>query len=160
MSEDPSSGLPPGLDIPDTLTATTDTAGQALDSSIQMIPFPFCLSYQGSNWRQTITLMVPRDMARHGFPLVHPQVAWIRERASDPSYFNAEFSIQSVLASWLSAWAAITRRGPQHLSSGTHAVSLGGLSGTIKKSGETASSVWRERTRHLSRSLPSISRGF
>jgi hypothetical protein len=50
------------------------------------------------NWRQTITLMVARDLAQHGFPLFHPQVAWIRERPSDPSYFSAEFSIQSVPA--------------------------------------------------------------
>lgn len=53
------------------------------------------------NWRQTITLMVAQDLARHGFPLLHPQVAWIGERASDPSYFSAEFSIQSVLAALL-----------------------------------------------------------
>lgn len=59
MSEDPSSGLPPGLDIPDTVTATADASGQALDSSIQMIPFPFCLSYQGSNWQKNITVAAP-----------------------------------------------------------------------------------------------------
>jgi hypothetical protein len=53
------------------------------------------------NWRQTITLMVAQDLARHGFPLLHPQVSWIGERASDPSYFSAEFSIQSVLAALL-----------------------------------------------------------
>jgi hypothetical protein len=55
------------------------------------------------NWRQTITLMVARDLAlpRHGFPLLHPQVSWIAERSSDPSYFSAEFSIQSVLAALL-----------------------------------------------------------
>jgi hypothetical protein len=53
------------------------------------------------NWRQTITLMVAQDLARHGFPLLHPQVAWIGERASDPSYFSAEFSIQGVLAALL-----------------------------------------------------------
>jgi len=53
------------------------------------------------NWRQTITLMVAQDLARHGFPLLHPQVSWLGERASDPSYFSAEFSIQSVLAALL-----------------------------------------------------------
>src|SRR5258707_3800997 len=53
------------------------------------------------NWRQTITLMVAQDLARHGFPLLHPQVAWIGERPSDPSYFSAEFSIQGVLAALL-----------------------------------------------------------
>src|SRR5215469_1907789 len=53
------------------------------------------------NWRQTITLMIARDFARHGFPLFHPQVAWIDNQLSDPSYFNAEFSIESVLAALL-----------------------------------------------------------
>ena len=53
------------------------------------------------NWRQTITLMVTRDFARHGFPLLHPQVAWINGRPSDPSYFSAEFSIQGILAALL-----------------------------------------------------------
>src|SRR5215467_16325438 len=53
------------------------------------------------NWRQTITLMIARDFARHGFPLLHPQVAWIGNRSSDPSYFSAEFSIESVLAALL-----------------------------------------------------------
>src|SRR5262249_38322778 len=53
------------------------------------------------NWRQTITLMVARDFARHGFPLLHPQVSWIGNGAADPSYFGAEFSIQSVLAGLL-----------------------------------------------------------
>src|ERR1700751_5126877 len=53
------------------------------------------------NWRQTITLMVARNMARHGFHLLHQQVGWIVQGASDPSYFNAEFSIQSVLAALL-----------------------------------------------------------
>jgi len=53
------------------------------------------------NWRQTITLMVARDFARHDFPLLHPQVAWIGNQPSDPSYFSAEFSIQSVLAAVL-----------------------------------------------------------
>ena len=50
------------------------------------------------NWRQTITLMIARDYARHGFPLLHPQVAWLGNGPSDPHYFSAEFSIQSVLA--------------------------------------------------------------
>ncbi|MFN7992653.1 MAG: glycosyltransferase family 39 protein [Bryobacteraceae bacterium] len=53
------------------------------------------------NWRQTITLMVARDFAREGFPLWHPQVAWLGRGPSDPSYFSAEFSIQSVLAALL-----------------------------------------------------------
>jgi hypothetical protein len=53
------------------------------------------------NWRQTITLMVAQDLARHGFPLLHPQVAWLGDRPSDPSYFSAEFSIQGVLAALL-----------------------------------------------------------
>jgi len=53
------------------------------------------------NWRQTITLMIARDFARHGFPLFHPQVAWIGNQPSDPSYFNAELSIESVLAALL-----------------------------------------------------------
>jgi|HubBroStandDraft_1064217.scaffolds.fasta_scaffold02345_1 4-amino-4-deoxy-L-arabinose transferase-like glycosyltransferase len=54
------------------------------------------------NWRQTITLMVARDFARHDFPLLHPQVSWIGgQQPSAPSYFNAEFSIQSVLAAAL-----------------------------------------------------------
>ena len=54
------------------------------------------------NWRQTITLMVARDFARHGFPLLHPQVQWVsHNRPSDPSYFSAEFSIQSIGAAVL-----------------------------------------------------------
>jgi hypothetical protein len=54
------------------------------------------------NWRQTITLMVARDFARHGLPLLHPQVAWVsRNQPSAPSYFSGEFSIQSVLAAAL-----------------------------------------------------------
>ena len=54
------------------------------------------------NWRQTITLMVARDFARHGFPVLHPQVAWVsRNRPAAPSYFSGEFSIQSVAAAAL-----------------------------------------------------------
>ena len=54
------------------------------------------------NWRQTITLMVARDFAQHGFHLLHPQVLWVsHDRPSDPSYFSAEFSIQSVVAAIL-----------------------------------------------------------
>jgi len=53
------------------------------------------------NWRQSITLMLARDFARHGFHLLHPQVAWIGGSPSAPSYFGAEFSIQSVLAAVL-----------------------------------------------------------
>jgi hypothetical protein len=45
--------------------------------------------------------MIARDFARHGFPLLHPQVAWIVNQPSDPSYFGAEFSIESVLAALL-----------------------------------------------------------
>ena len=45
--------------------------------------------------------MVARDFARHPFPLLHPQVAWIGSQPSFPSYFNAEFSIQSILAAVL-----------------------------------------------------------
>jgi 4-amino-4-deoxy-L-arabinose transferase-like glycosyltransferase len=57
------------------------------------------------NWRQTITLMVARDFARHGFPLLHPQVSWIRgDQPSAPSYFSAEFSVQSILAAVLYRW--------------------------------------------------------
>jgi 4-amino-4-deoxy-L-arabinose transferase-like glycosyltransferase len=50
------------------------------------------------NWRQTITLMVARDYSRR-FDLLHPAVLWITNGA--PSYFNAEFSIQSILAAML-----------------------------------------------------------
>jgi 4-amino-4-deoxy-L-arabinose transferase-like glycosyltransferase len=54
------------------------------------------------NWRQTITLMVARDFARHGFPVLHPQVAWVsHNQPSAPSYFSGEFSLQSVLAAVL-----------------------------------------------------------
>jgi hypothetical protein len=53
------------------------------------------------NWRQTTTLMVLQDLARHGFPLLHPQVSWIGERPSDPNYFSAEVSIQSLPAALL-----------------------------------------------------------
>jgi hypothetical protein len=57
------------------------------------------------NWRQTVTLMVARDFARHGFHLLHPQVLWVsHNRPSDPSYFSGEFSIQSVLAAVLYKW--------------------------------------------------------
>src|SRR5437763_12324113 len=54
------------------------------------------------NWRQTITLMVARDFARHGFPVLHPQVQWVSRNLPDhPSYFSGEFSIQSILAAAL-----------------------------------------------------------
>ncbi len=53
------------------------------------------------NWRQTITLMVARNFARQNFPLLHPQVSWIGSLPSAPSYFNAEFSVQGVLAAIL-----------------------------------------------------------
>ena len=50
------------------------------------------------NWRQTITLMVARDYSRH-FDLLHPTLLWISNGA--PAYFNAEFSVQSVIAATL-----------------------------------------------------------
>ncbi len=51
------------------------------------------------NWRQTQTLMVARDYARHGFRLLRPQVAWVSHgQPSRPSYYGGEFSIQSILA--------------------------------------------------------------
>src|SRR6266436_6188492 len=54
------------------------------------------------NWRQSITLMVARDFARHGFRLLHPQVSWVgRNGPSNPSYFSGEFSIQSAIAAVL-----------------------------------------------------------
>jgi hypothetical protein len=54
------------------------------------------------NWRQSITLMVARDFARRGFDLLHPQVLWVgRNGPSNPSYFSAEFSIQSAIAAIL-----------------------------------------------------------
>ena len=61
-----------------------------------------CPPWDYHNWRQTITLMVARDLARHGFHVFHPQVMWVTSmRPSDPSYFKAEFSIQSILAAFL-----------------------------------------------------------
>jgi hypothetical protein len=54
------------------------------------------------NWRQTNTLMVARDIARRGFDLLHPQVAWISgDQPSKPSYFSGEISIESILAALL-----------------------------------------------------------
>jgi hypothetical protein len=54
------------------------------------------------NWRQTITLMVARDFARHQLPVWHPQVQWVsHNRPADPSYFSAEFSLQSIVAAVL-----------------------------------------------------------
>jgi hypothetical protein len=54
------------------------------------------------NWRQTMTLMVARDFARHDFPLLHPQLMWLSQnRPADPSYFSGEFSIQSIAAALL-----------------------------------------------------------
>jgi hypothetical protein len=54
------------------------------------------------NWRQTQTLMVARDFARHDFKLLHPQVQWVGNgQPEDPSYFSGEFSIQSLLAALL-----------------------------------------------------------
>lgn len=46
--------------------------------------------------------MVARDFTRHGFPVLHPQVQWVsHNRPSDPSYFSAEFSLQSIVAAAL-----------------------------------------------------------
>jgi len=54
------------------------------------------------NWRQSITLMVARDFANHGFHVLHPQVAWVsHNRPADPSYFSAEFSFMAILAALL-----------------------------------------------------------
>ena len=52
------------------------------------------------NWRQSITLMVARNLSRDGFDLLYPKVSWISSWSalSKPSYFSGEFSIQSVLA--------------------------------------------------------------
>jgi len=50
------------------------------------------------NWRQTITLMVARDYTRR-FDLLHPTLLWINNGA--PAYFNAEFSVQSVIGAML-----------------------------------------------------------
>jgi 4-amino-4-deoxy-L-arabinose transferase-like glycosyltransferase len=50
------------------------------------------------NWRQTITLMVARDYSRR-FDLLHPTVLWLSSGA--PAYFNAEFSLQSIIAAVL-----------------------------------------------------------
>jgi hypothetical protein len=51
------------------------------------------------NWRQSVTLMVARDFAEHGFRLLAPQVAWVSQSA--PSYFSAEFSFMAILAALL-----------------------------------------------------------
>jgi hypothetical protein len=49
-----------------------------------------------------ITLMIARNFARHGFAVLHPQVAWVsHNRPSNPSYFSGEFSIQSIVAAAL-----------------------------------------------------------
>jgi hypothetical protein len=62
--DDLSTSVPPsGIDVPDSLTAATDENGQALDSAVQMIPFPFCLTYQGSAWQQTIVVAAPSPEA-------------------------------------------------------------------------------------------------
>ena len=54
------------------------------------------------NWRQSITLMVARNFAEHGFDLTRPQVAWVSHGdPSAPSYFSAEFPIMSILAALL-----------------------------------------------------------
>jgi hypothetical protein len=54
---------PSGIDVATSLTATTDDSGQALDSTIQLLPFPFCLSYQGSSWQQTTPVYAPSPEA-------------------------------------------------------------------------------------------------
>jgi hypothetical protein len=51
------------------------------------------------NWRQTLTLMVARDFARHGFDVLHPHVNGAGPY--NPNYFSGEFSIQSLLAAIL-----------------------------------------------------------
>jgi 4-amino-4-deoxy-L-arabinose transferase-like glycosyltransferase len=53
------------------------------------------------NWRQTQTLMVARDFARHGFRLLYPQVQWVSNGPDHPSYFSGEFSIEGLLAALL-----------------------------------------------------------
>lgn len=54
------------------------------------------------NWRQSITLMVARDFANHGFHIFRPQVAWVSHgRPADPSYFSAEFPIMAILTALL-----------------------------------------------------------
>ncbi|MCU1273826.1 MAG: family glycosyltransferase, 4-amino-4-deoxy-L-arabinose transferase [Bryobacterales bacterium] len=54
------------------------------------------------NWRQTMTLMVARDFARHDFPLLHPKLMWMSQnRPADPSYFSGEFSIESIVTALL-----------------------------------------------------------
>jgi hypothetical protein len=62
MSDTTTAGPPPGIDIPDSLTATTDESGQALDTAVQMIPFAFCLTFQGA-YGQTITVAAPSPEA-------------------------------------------------------------------------------------------------
>jgi O-antigen ligase/4-amino-4-deoxy-L-arabinose transferase-like glycosyltransferase len=54
------------------------------------------------NWRQTITLMVARDFARHNFHLFHPHVLWLNSaHSAEPGYFKDELSIESLLAALL-----------------------------------------------------------
>jgi hypothetical protein len=54
------------------------------------------------NWRQTMTLMVPRDFARHGFHVLYPEVAWVsQDRPSQPTYFSAEFPVEGIIAAFL-----------------------------------------------------------
>ena len=52
------------------------------------------------DWRQTITLMVARDFARHGFELLHPRLLWLG-KGDQPAYFAAEFPLQSIPAAAL-----------------------------------------------------------
>jgi hypothetical protein len=46
--------------------------------------------------------MVPRYLARHGFPVLSPEVQWIGRGGPDaPSYFPGEFSVQSTVTALL-----------------------------------------------------------
>lgn len=54
------------------------------------------------NWRQTQTLMVARDLARHGSHLLHPEVQWIvGDDPSRPTYHSGEFPLESLMAAGL-----------------------------------------------------------
>ena len=46
----------PDIDIPSNLTADQDSG--VLDTSVQTIPFPFCLLFGGRSW-QSITVAAP-----------------------------------------------------------------------------------------------------
>jgi len=54
------------------------------------------------NWRQTQTLMIARDLARHGSHLLSPQMQWITgDDPPRPTYHSGEFSLESMLAASL-----------------------------------------------------------